>query len=61
MMQIVKVPSLTAIRKTCFSGILISLVALSLGYGQQLAFPGAQGYGQYATGGDRLFPVADRL
>src|ERR1017187_2680369 len=50
-MQMMKAPSLTAIRKTCLSGVLTNLVGLSLGYGQQLAFPGAQGYGQYASGG----------
>jgi autotransporter-associated beta strand protein len=33
------------------SGIMASLVGLASGYGQQLAFPGAQGFGQYATGG----------
>ncbi len=31
--------------------LLISMIGLFSSYGQQLAFPGAQGYGQYATGG----------
>jgi len=41
----------TAIHKICLSGIITGLGGLSLGYSQQLAFPGAQGFGQYATGG----------
>jgi hypothetical protein len=31
--------------------LLAGLAVLSSGHAQQLAFPGAQGYGQYATGG----------
>ena len=30
---------------------LVGLLAVFSGYAQQLAFPGAQGFGQYATGG----------
>ena len=36
---------------TQFNGLLFTLAGLVAGYGQQLAFPGAQGFGQYATGG----------
>ena len=31
--------------------LLVSLLGLSISHAQQLAFPGAQGFGQYATGG----------
>jgi autotransporter-associated beta strand protein len=39
------------VRQKFLFGLLASLLGLPNGYGQQLAFPGAQGYGQYATGG----------
>ena len=40
-----------AIYKKYLSGLLFGLIGLTTGFSQQLAFPGAQGYGQYATGG----------
>ena len=46
-----KTSFLRAILKIWLFGILTNLVAFSSAYSQQLAFPGAQGYGQYATGG----------
>jgi autotransporter-associated beta strand protein len=33
------------------SGLICGMIGLTVGYSQQLAFPGAQGYGQYASGG----------
>jgi len=36
---------------TLLAGLLTSLAGLTAGHSQQLAFPGALGYGEYATGG----------
>ncbi len=46
-----KTQNIVAPRAKILAGLLASLGGLAAGYGQQLAFPGAQGYGQYATGG----------
>jgi len=43
--------SIITTRDKIVAGLLASLAGLSAGYGQQLAFPGALGYGEYATGG----------
>src|SRR5664279_3264542 len=40
-----------AIRKAILSGLLTSLVGISMGYAQLPAFPGAEGTGAYAVGG----------
>jgi autotransporter-associated beta strand protein len=40
-----------AVQTKILAGLLITLMGLVTGYGQQLAFPGAHGFGQYATGG----------
>jgi autotransporter-associated beta strand protein len=44
-------PSIAAAGKKIRCGLLAGLLGLMAGNGQQLAFPGAQGFGQYATGG----------
>jgi len=43
--------SIISIHKKNLFGLAFGLLGLMTGNGQQLAFPGAQGYGQYATGG----------
>jgi len=43
--------TVVAIFRKFLFGLLVSLFGLMNGYGQQFAFPGAQGFGQYATGG----------
>ena len=40
-----------SVRRKLLFGLLAGGLGLISGHGQQLAFPGAQGYGQYATGG----------
>jgi autotransporter-associated beta strand protein len=42
---------IVAIRTKILVGLFVAMVGTLAGHGQQLAFPGAQGYGQYATGG----------
>jgi autotransporter-associated beta strand protein len=49
--ECIKVKSAPAIRKMFLLGLLAGLLGWVNGYAQQPAFPGAQGYGQYATGG----------
>jgi hypothetical protein len=49
--ECIKVKSAPAIRKMFLLGLLAGLLGWANGYAQQPAFPGAQGYGQYATGG----------
>jgi len=43
--------SIISIHKKNLFGLAIVFLGLMIGRSQQLAFPGAQGYGQYATGG----------
>ena len=43
--------SIISIHKKNLFGLASGLLGLMISHGQQLAFPGAQGYGQYATGG----------
>ena len=43
--------SIISIHKKHLFGLAFGLLGLMISHGQQLAFPGAQGYGQYATGG----------
>ena len=50
-MKIVKERTNVVFRAKILSGLLASLGGVVAGHSQQLAFPGAQGYGQYATGG----------
>jgi len=50
-MKLMKKNSIITTRDKIVAGLLASLAGLSAGYGQQLAFPGALGYGEYATGG----------
>ena len=50
MISMRKEPIVKTFKKLLF-GHLAVLIGLANGYGQQLAFPGAQGFGQYATGG----------
>ena len=50
-MKQMKRKSNVATRNKIVAGFLAGLSGLASGYSQQLAFPGAQGYGQYATGG----------
>ena len=49
-MATIKTYTISIHKKNLF-GLAFGLFGLMVGHGQQLAFPGAQGYGQYATGG----------